>query len=205
VFAQKVDPAIMKAVAKSWRFKVVMIGDSGVGKTSLVNYVTIGFFQYQHVPTVGSQFVTLSLDIEAQHIIFEVWDTAGQEVYRSLVTFYSRGADGVLVVMDTTRPETFSTLSNWIKSTRSEVPDATIVVFANKTDLAQTRLVATDDLQLLAAELQVELIEGSAKTGENAMAAFEQMGQILIKTASNKNAETGIDLRTSQERKGDCC
>jgi small GTP-binding protein len=164
------------------RFKVVMIGDSGVGKTALVNRMSDDRFAPSHVPTVGSQFVTVSLTVDANDLVFELWDTAGQEVYRSLVSFYARDAKGAFVVLDITSTSSFNGLGEWVSFIRRESPSVKILVFANKTDLAGERRVNVQDIRDFAEANAVEFFEGSAKTGENVADAFERMGEELLTT-----------------------
>ena len=190
-------------------FKVVMVGDSGVGKTALVNRISEGAFVNVHVPTVGSQFITLNMEVENTKIVLELWDTAGQEVYRSLVGFYTREAKGAFLVCDLTNKATFEGLAEWISFINDAAPGVRIILFANKIDLPD-RLISSEMLQDFARKFNIELFEGSAKTGENTSFAFERMGELLLQSfhsqTSDPNAiNRGKDLNEKNEKKKKCC
>lgn len=188
-------------------FKIVMIGDSGVGKTALVNQISEGIFTDVHVPTVGSQFITLPLEIDKTNIVMELWDTAGQEVYRSLVGFYTREAKGAFLVFDVTSEESFQSLPEWITFVNEATPGVQIILFANKIDLPD-RKVSADDIQQFAKSNNLEVIEGSAKTGENAKEAFELMGDKLLQSGNLPKQEQvpmKLDQEESGKKKKKCC
>jgi small GTP-binding protein len=167
-------------MAEEHRFKIVMIGDSGVGKTAVVSRMSHSAFLPNHVPTVGSQFVTIEFTVEEQHLIFEVWDTAGQEVYRSLVGFYARDAKGAFLVFDVTSQNSFASLPNWIKFIQSESPAVKVIIFGNKTDLSGHRRISANQAQEFASANQCAYVEGSAKTGMGVSDAFGKMGELLL-------------------------
>jgi small GTP-binding protein len=188
------------------RFKIVMIGDSGVGKTAIVNRMSHSTFLPNHVPTVGSQFITIELRIETDELVFEVWDTAGQEVYRSLVGFYTRDAKGAFLVFDITSQASFNSLPNWVRFIRAESPNVTVVVFANKTDLESERQITKEQIEDFGRQNNCECIEGSAKTGMFVRDAFSKMGEILL--ASNDHTQCDIThkvVRPTQDHARPCC
>jgi small GTP-binding protein len=185
-------------------YKVVMLGDSGVGKTALVNRISEGVFVDSHVPTVGSQFIALPLEINKRKMTLELWDTAGQEVYRSLVGFYTREAKGAFLVFDVTQESTFEGLPEWIKFVNEQAPGVKIIAFANKTDLEDQRVVSAERIQQFGASQKVEVIEGSAKVGQNTTDAFEKMGELVVSSESNVAAAVTIKAETKKKKKG-CC
>jgi small GTP-binding protein len=190
------------------RFKVVMIGDTGVGKTAVVNRMSEGSFLTDHIPTVGSQFITMDLIVEGQKICFELWDTAGQEVYRSLVGFYARDASGALIVADLTLQSSFDSLPEWVKFIRTESPDVKIVIFGNKSDLIQQRVLSNAVFTKFAASNGVDFLEGSAKTGQNVADAFEKMGDLLLSSERNPDHPTDLNALiplTEKKKKTGCC
>jgi small GTP-binding protein len=177
-----------------WRFRV--------GKTAIVSRMSQNTFLSNHVPTVGSQFVTLEWTMEDHLLIFEVWDTAGQEVYRSLVGFYARGAMGAFLVFDVTSQATFNSLATWVKFVRLETPNVKIVIVGNKTDLGR-RCVTSERLQELATENGCDFIEGSAKTGQNITEAFSKMAEMLV--ASTDETAFNQQGGSAAEREGGSC
>jgi small GTP-binding protein len=188
-------------------YKVVMLGDSGVGKTALVNRISEGVFTDSHVPTVGSQFIALPLEINKKKMTLELWDTAGQEVYRSLVGFYTREAKGAFLVFDVTSETTYDGLPEWIKFVTEQAPGVKIIIFANKCDLESKRVIASEKIQSFAQLQKVELIEGSAKLGQNTTDAFEKMGEMLLTAESSGLAAVPIrdELGQKGKKKGGCC
>jgi small GTP-binding protein len=187
-------------------YKVVMIGDSGVGKTALVNRISEGAFSDSHVPTVGSQFIALPLEVGNRKMTLELWDTAGQEVYRSLVGFYTREAKGAFLVLDVTSEPTFEGLSQWIKFVTEQAPGVKVILFANKVDLEEQRVISSARLQDFARENGVDLVEGSAKLGQNTTDAFEKMGELMLSTTAAESAPVSIvgDDQGKGKKKG-CC
>jgi small GTP-binding protein len=184
-------------------YKVVMLGDSGVGKTALVNRITDGIFQEMRVPTVGSQFISLPLEFRGNKMTLELWDTAGHEVYRSLVGFYTRDAKGAFLVFDVTQEKTFNNLPGWIRFACDQAPTIQIILFANKIDLSADRTVPTESIRRFAANQKVEFMEGSAKTGENAVDLFARMGELMWDVQAN--ATDGIKLQKGSKKRNKAC
>jgi small GTP-binding protein len=187
-------------------YKVVMLGDSGVGKTALVNRISEGVFTDSHVPTVGSQFIALPLDLGGRKLTLELWDTAGQEVYRSLVGFYTREAKGAFLCFDVTSEQSYQGLPEWIKFVNEQAAGVKVIIFANKIDLESQRVVSSETIRDFAKSQGIELVEGSAKLGQNTTDAFEKMGELMLSTSSNAGPALVIeadDKKTKQ--KGKCC
>jgi len=187
-------------------YKVVMLGDSGVGKTALVNRISEGAFTDSHVPTVGSQFIALPLEINKTKMTLELWDTAGQEVYRSLVGFYTREAKGAFLVCDVTSESSFEGLPEWIRFVNEQAPGVKVIIFANKCDLDDQRVVASDRLSQFASSQKVDLVEGSAKLGQNTTDAFEKMGEMMLSLAANVTAAVSVKEEPKKpKKKGGFC
>lgn len=186
-------------------FKVVMLGESGVGKTALVNRISEGVFNEAHVPTVGSQFIALPLEVSQKKMTLELWDTAGQEVYRSLVGFYTREAKGAFLVFDVTSEQTFNVLGDWIKFANEATPGVKIILFANKTDLDDQRTVKTEQIRQFAQANKLEFLEGSAKTGQNTVDAFEKMGELMLLADGGNIKSLDVTPDPDQKPKKQCC
>lgn len=122
--------------------KVVLLGDTGVGKSSLVQrFVTNKFSNYSE-STIGASFMSKLIMVKDKPVKFQIWDTAGQEKYHSLAPMYYRGAAAAIVVYDITRKESFKTLQNWIKELKQLGPENIIIAVAgNKCDLEEQRVV----------------------------------------------------------------
>jgi small GTP-binding protein len=191
-------------------YKIVIVGDSGVGKTSLVNHITGSLFSDSHVPTVGSQFLTLPVRLEGQQVILELWDTAGQEIYRSFVGFYAREAKGAFVVCDVTRAPTIESLDKWIQFIGAQAPGVKVLVFANKCDLEDGRTIARERLIELCASKHADVIEGSARSGKRTGEAFQKMGEMMLAVEPNEAAALPLVNQTVGEKRkkkkdSDCC
>jgi small GTP-binding protein len=184
-------------------YKVVLLGNSGVGKTALVERASEDIFRASHVPTVGAQFISLELQAGGHPCVLELWDTAGQEVFRSLVGFYARDAMGAFVLFDVTTPKSFDDLGKWFEFIGENAPDAKIIIFGNKIDLADTREIGKAQAQELADKRHVLYYEGSAKTGETVNEAFDRMTEILASGGSV--TQTTIKLDSDPKKKKTCC
>ena len=143
--------------------KVVLLGDTGVGKSSLVlRFVTNSFKAYSE-STIGASFMSKIMTIDGNKIKFQIWDTAGQEKYHSLAPMYYRGAAVAIVVYDITRKSSFTTLQNWIKELRQLGPeDIVIVIAANKCDLDDQREVETETARAYARSVAQSGVESGA-------------------------------------------
>lgn len=189
------------------RFKVVTVGDSSVGKTALVTRMSDEVFNQSYVPTVGSQFVTIPQKIDGRDISMEVWDTAGQEVYRSLVGFYTREAKGAILVFDVTSKPSFDSLSHWLTFLEEQAGDAKVMLVGNKVDLEE-RAISTADAKQFADARGLMYFETSAKTGQCVVDVFEKMGEVLIASSRDR-----ADMQTEKvelaspgkKQKQGCC
>ena len=173
-------------------FKIVMLGNSGVGKTAMVSRISEDVFSEQHVPTVGAQFVAMNMNVNGNNCVLELWDTAGQEVFRSLVGFYIRESKGAFILCDVTDAESFDVLPKWVSFINENSAGTQIIIFANKIDKADERVVNTTVLQEFANSCDVKFIEGSAKTGEGIRDAFELMAD-FVWSASHTSDQIAID------------
>nr|CAA67153.1 FSGTP1 [Fagus sylvatica] len=154
-------------------FKVVLIGDSGVGKSNLLSRFTRNEFCLESKSTIGVEFATRTLQVEGRTVKAQIWDTAGQERYRAITSAYYRGAVGALLVYDVTKPTTFEQV--WLKELRDHA-DSNIVIMliGNKTDLKHSRAVRTEDAQgFMLRKKALSFIETSALKATNVEKAFQ--------------------------------
>ncbi|KAJ6238400.1 ras-related protein rab-2a [Anaeramoeba flamelloides] len=156
-------------------YKFVIIGDSGVGKSCLLLQFTDKRFQAVYDLTIGVEFGARLIEIENKKIKLQIWDTAGQESFRSITRSYYRGAAGALIVYDITRRETFDHLVTWLKDAREHSsPNLQIMLIGNKSDLGFKREVKKEEGQKFADEHGLLFLETSAKTAENVEKAFQK-------------------------------
>jgi len=162
-------------------FKYIVIGDSGVGKSCLLTQFTEHRFHTVHEVTVGVEFGTRNVEINGKIIKLQVWDTAGQETFRSIARSYYRGAAGALLVYDVTRRETFEHLSAWLHDAREySGPELVIMVVGNKTDLEAQRTVTKEEGEKFAKDNGLVFLEASAKTAEGVEEAFKAVAQNVV-------------------------
>eukprot|EP00996_Jenningsia_fusiforme_P002929 NODE_3738_length_925_cov_34.829909_g3437_i0.p1 GENE.NODE_3738_length_925_cov_34.829909_g3437_i0~~NODE_3738_length_925_cov_34.829909_g3437_i0.p1 ORF type:complete len:235 (-),score=57.98 NODE_3738_length_925_cov_34.829909_g3437_i0:221-847(-) len=165
-------------MAHDFLFKYIIIGDSGVGKSCLLLQFTDKRFEPLHDLTIGVEFGARMVSIEDKQVKLQIWDTAGQESFRSITRSYYRGASGALLVYDITRRETFDHLQSWLEDARNNSnTNMTIMLIGNKSDWESKRQVSTEEGQNYANEHGLVFLETSAKTAHNVDEAF-------IKTAN---------------------
>ncbi|KAG0499851.1 hypothetical protein HPP92_004106 [Vanilla planifolia] len=168
--------------------KVVLIGDSGVGKSNILSRFTRNEFCLESKSTIGVEFATRTLQVEGRIIKAQIWDTAGQERYRAITSAYYRGALGALLVYDITKPTTFENIGRWLKELRDHA-DSNIVIslIGNKTDLKHLRAVASEDAQSYAEKEGLSFIETSALEATNVEQAFQLILAEIYRIISKKN------------------
>ena len=186
-------------------YKVVMIGNTGVGKTTIVNKIYDGSFLENHVPTTGSQYVTIPSEVDGHAINLELWDTAGQEAYRGLVSFYARDSKGAFLVCDVSRQDSFQSLKHWIDFLKDSAPDAKIYLFANKVDL-DDRVITTQQIEQFAEDQCIDWLEGSAKTGQGINDLISNMSSLLYETFGDTFAtSSSVSIDTKEKNKKCAC
>eukprot|EP00245_Coleochaete_scutata_P003747 TRINITY_DN15604_c0_g1_i1.p1 TRINITY_DN15604_c0_g1~~TRINITY_DN15604_c0_g1_i1.p1 ORF type:complete len:218 (-),score=43.97 TRINITY_DN15604_c0_g1_i1:600-1253(-) len=168
-------------------FKVVLIGDSGVGKSNLLSRFTRNEFCLESKSTIGVEFATRSIQVDGKTIKAQIWDTAGQERYRAITSAYYRGAVGALLVYDITKHVTYENVERWLKELRDHA-DSNIVIMlvGNKSDLRHLRGVSTEDAQAFAEKEGLSFIETSALESTNVETAFQRILTEIYKIVSKK-------------------
>lgn len=167
-------------------FKILLIGDSGVGKSSLLLRFTDDDFQEDHPCTIGVDFKTKIIDLDGKHLNLTIWDTAGQEKFRSLTSSYYRGTQGIILVYDVSKKSSFEALNIWLKEIDmySTYPDVIKLLVGNKVDKEKDRAVSRDEGLAFAREKKMLFMECSAKTKLGVEQAFEELVQKVLDTPS---------------------
>jgi len=157
-------------------FKVVLIGDSGVGKSNLLSRFTRNEFNLETKSTIGVEFATRSIQTEGKTIKAQIWDTAGQERYRAITSAYYRGTVGALLVYDIAKYSTFKNVERWLTELR-ENADRNIVIMlvGNKSDLRHLREVPTEEAKAFSEKHKLSFIETSALDSTNVELAFQNI------------------------------
>jgi len=191
--------------------KLVMIGDSGVGKTNILSRYINNEFSSITKATVGVEFFSTIIKKNNKLIKLQIWDTAGQERYKSITSAYYKGAKGAFVVYDITKMKTFKNLDKWITELKANGnEDIYIILIGNKLDLEKNREVMTNDVKRKAEELKVGYFETSALDGSNIEHAFdvivEEMSKkipvedINVKKVINNNKVINIDVNNKDDK-----
>lgn len=188
-----------------FHFKLVLLGDTAVGKSCLVvRFVRDEFFEFQE-PTIGAAFLTQVVELDDSMVKFEIWDTAGQERYRSLAPMYYRGAAAAIIVYDITNPDSFAGAKSWVKELqRRGDPNVVIALAGNKADLESRRKVQFEEAADYAAEEGILHLETSAKNANNVKPLFVEIANKLPKNPPQPDREV-FPIMAPKEEKKSCC
>ncbi|XP_014233811.1 ras-related protein Rab-37 isoform X3 [Trichogramma pretiosum] len=195
--------------------KTILLGDSGVGKTSLLVQFDTGKFQHgTFAATVGIGFTNKMILVDDSQVKLQIWDTAGQERFRSVTHAYYRDAHALLLLYDVTNKQSFDNIRAWLGEIREYAQDdVVIMLLGNKCDCGSDRVVRKEDGQRLASEYKVPFMETSAKTGLNVELAFHAVARELkarAKSQQDGHSDEGSFnvhdyLRQHQAQKSDNC
>lgn len=157
-------------------FKILIIGDSGVGKSALLVRYCDDTFNDTFISTIGVDFKIKTIEVDGKNIKLQIWDTAGQERFRTITSSYYRGSHGVILVYAVTDRASFSNVEKWVSEVdKYATTNVKKLLVGTKSDLANQRVVPTEEGEATAAKLKVPFIETSAKTSSNVEEAFLQM------------------------------
>lgn len=172
-------------------FKVLMIGESGTGKSALLARFVDGTFESNFISTIGVDFKIHYMKTETgKNIKIQVWDTAGQERFRTITTSYYRGASGVLVVFDVTDEMSFEKIRYWLNELKEHAtPGIPFLLVANKIDMRAERVIDLDAAKRFAAQVGLELVESSAKTNVGVSEVFGTIAALMIKKKTQEMAD----------------
>ena len=162
-------------------FKIIVIGDSGVGKSCLTNKATKNIFESTYNATVGFEFFTFNIKIKEKIVKLQIWDTCGQELYRSLITNFYRNSSLAIIVYAVNDKNSFENIEMWLKELRTHSnPDAKVFLIGNKIDLTDERKIETEEGESFAKRNNLsKFMESSAKSGVNAQQIFIDAANLL--------------------------
>ena len=188
-------------------FKLVLIGDTCVGKSCILVRFSDDIFNDNYVTTIGVDFRFKTMVIKNKVAKIQIWDTAGQERYRSITTAYYRGAAAIIICCDCTNKESFNNVKNWIEEIAKYTDENTVdkIVFMNKCDLSEERIIKKEEIEKFEKENGIKVLEVSAKTGEGIDNAFEYIISKLIDKNEKKNNNTLTLQGGGITDKGFCC
>jgi len=186
-------------------YKVVVTGDSGVGKTNIITRFTANEFTLESKATIGVEFGHAEITLgDGSKIKVQIWDTAGQERFRAITRGYYRGAVGALIVYDITKSVSFRNVEKWLQELKQHAfDDIVIMLVGNKSDLKQAREVPTDEAKKFAQKNNLLFIETSALDGENIKEAFYQTVSEIREKRRNKQPTSGELTQSKAPKSGD--
>ena len=175
-------------------FKMILIGDSSVGKSNILLKYLKNEFDQSSKATVGVEFGTKTVEMNDKKIKIQIWDTAGQERYRSITSAYYKGAKGAFIVYDITRRNTFDNIDKWISDLKTNGDNnISIMLIGNKSDLNDKREVETNEGIKKSEETKIAFMETSALSGENIIKAFNELIEQIYQN-NCLNVEEDIDI-----------
>ncbi|XP_014788002.1 ras-related protein Rab-43 [Octopus bimaculoides] len=193
-------------------FKIVLIGDAGVGKTCVVQRFKSGTYLEKHGSTIGVDFTMKTLQIDGKLVKLQIWDTAGQERFRTITQSYYRSANGVIIAYDVTKRSSFDNIPRWLEDVKKYAGSNIVqLILGNKQDLEHLREVSVAEAKAYAQHCSMlDAIETSAKENTNIDEAFLRMAKDLKKRFGGENSlENGpggkINLNTRTVKSGGCC
>ena len=202
---------------ETYKFKVVVVGDSGVGKTNLIKRFVSNEFKSDSKATVGVEFLSKNFIINGEIFKIEIWDTAGQERYKSITTAYYKGAKGAMIVYDVTNQTSFDNVDKWYNEIKDKAAkNINLIMIGNKNDLVDMKIINSDSASEKAKSFGIAIMETSALDSSNVKEAFYLILQEMYKSVKSmiNNAEkkdnvqgSGVQLNTEEKnkKKKRCC
>ena len=197
-----------------YKLKYIIVGHKFVGKSNILLRYSKGEFKKDYIVTVGVDFATKNIKVGVENVKLEIWDTAGQEEFRSISKSYYQNSTCSLVVYDISSRESFNAVKNWIDDCKNFGPKTLkIILIGNKCDLDSTlRQISYDEGKEYAEELKIDFYETSALTGQNINEVFNQSASDIVKKIKDGNyydlndSDNGIDIKKIKViRKKRCC
>ncbi|KRZ32047.1 Ras-related protein Rab-35 [Trichinella pseudospiralis] len=193
-------------------FKLLIIGDSGVGKSSLLLRFADQTFSANYITTIGVDFKIRTITVDGERVKLQIWDTAGQERFRTITSTYYRGTHGVIVVFDVTSGESFVNVKRWLHEIDQNCENVQRVLVGNKCDEKERRVVLEHDAYRFAEQTNVKYFETSAKENVNVEDMFNCITRLVLQAknsqqwqeANSKSANIRLD-KASLKRKRKCC
>lgn len=195
-------------------FKLLIIGDSGVGKSSLLLRFSDNTFSGTYITTIGVDFKIRTIDVNGEKVKLQIWDTAGQERFRTITSTYYRGTHGVVVVYDVCSGESFANVKRWLQEIDTNCDVVNRILVGNKDDDPDRKVVLTQDAQKFADQIGIQLYETSAKENKNVEEMFVAVTKLVLATKKEQQKSVSqqpqdrIQLSKggkSSKNKKNCC
>jgi Ras-related protein Rab-1A len=196
--SQKIAKKLSKSKQFDYTFKIVMIGDSGVGKSCILLRFADDKFNENFYATIGVDFRFKNVMVDDKSVKLQIWDTAGQERFKTITSAYYRGADGIIIVYDITDRNSFAHIKDWLDDVNKYTDDNPLkIIVGNKIDLIKDKQINNNDMKTMTAQTGIEIIECSAKDSIKINELMEIMTKKLIekkKNEGNKNTTKSMIL-----------
>jgi len=208
-------PLTMHASEYDYLFKLLLIGDSGVGKSCLLLRFADDTYTESYISTIGVDFKIRTIELEGKTVKLQIWDTAGQERFRTITSSYYRGAHGIIVVYDVTDNDTFTNVKQWLQEIdRYASEGVNKLLVGNKSDLTSKKVVEYSVAKEFADQLSIPFLETSAKNATNVEQAFLTMAKQIKDRMGSTSTPSGAGGKSSvitpgqtvqQQQSGGCC
>ncbi|CDS09371.1 GTP-binding protein ypt1 [Lichtheimia hyalospora FSU 10163] len=195
-------------------FKLLLIGDSGVGKSCLLLRFADDTYTESYISTIGVDFKIRTIELEGKTVKLQIWDTAGQERFRTITSSYYRGAHGIIVVYDVTDQDSFNNVKQWMQEIeRYAAEGVSKLLVGNKSDMVDKKVVETDQAKELADSLSIPFLETSAKDSSNVEQAFltmakqikDKVGSTMQQQQPKSTVTVGQGAAVQPKQGGGCC
>jgi len=191
-------------------YKVLILGDSSVGKTCFLLKYTDKVFNEVYMSTIGLDYRLKTLTLKSgKKVKLQIWDTAGQDRFRTITKNYYKGANGIILIYDVTSSETYENVENWISQIKEEAsPNVVIYLVGNKVDMEDKRKVTTEEGQKIADENNLPFIETSAKSDININETFDNLVEKMDSVFSNLEKKDSVAIsgnNLNKDNKKKCC
>ena len=188
-------------------YKILLLGDSSVGKTCFLMRYIDNTFQEIHMSTIGLDYKIKNIELEGGKTAkIQIWDTAGQDRFRAITKNYYKGAHGIVLLYEITNQKTFDNVKNWINQIKEEVTDKVcIILVGNKIDAEEKRVVTTEQGEKMGQDFGLMFFECSAKTGENITLAFDEIIKKIVENYSKIEKGEKLQKQKQVGGKKKCC
>ncbi|XP_020618766.1 ras-related protein Rab-35-like [Orbicella faveolata] len=185
-------------------FKLLIIGDSGVGKSSLLLRFADNMFSGSYITTIGVDFKIRKINVDGEMVKLQIWDTAGQERFRTITSTYYRGTHGVIVVYDVTSADTFVNVKRWLHEIDQNCDEVVRILVGNKDDNPERKVVEKEDAMKFAEQMGIQVFETSAKDNKNVEEVFNAITRMVLRQKKEQqakaNEQSGV-IKVKKDRK----